>query len=585
MRIKPDVASVVGPSDDAHWGQAMLSRAAYGVVELSAPDAQRSGIELLTTLSERLENPPVSLHELTQLARDVMFEGVTTILLLVPVGSIVYVVLSGNGAVYLKRGNTLSCLLQKEGSLSGEVQKGDTILLASDSLCRSVSQETLLGVFDHLGSKDVAEKLTLVLHEGGGGLGSAALIFQVKEFVSTEEEQAVPVRPTEVVGKQPMETKWRMPKWRPPHWGKKPSLVLVLLLILFGASVLLGIAKNTQTKTSGNVERALVEATHLFEEGVALMELNPVKGRERLTQAKTTLEPFIASLSERSRDGKKVRELYSQVVDSLTTAQHSVRGEPVLFFDASLVKKAGSVDAMSLFEGKLGLLDKTNRSVYTLDIASKRSEIAGGGDAINGALYVSIYGDKIYVVTDHGVASVRLSDKKTTGDTITRPDAWGTIGIVAAYTGNVYLLDTEKSRIWKYVATEKGFSDLTEYLNPDTLPDLSKAISMAIDGSIWVSTSDGKILRFTQGKENTFLPQGIEPGLGNSLALYTGDVIKNIYVLDRDNKRVVVLDKDGFYLSQYLWDGSFVPTQLVVSESEKKILLLSEGKIFSLELK
>jgi hypothetical protein len=315
------------------------------------------------------------------------------------------------------------------------------------------------------------------------------------------------------------------------------------------------------------------------------MELNSVKGRERLSQAKTALEPFIASLPERSAEGKKVRDLYGQVVDSLTTAQHSVRGEPTQFFDASLVKKEGTIDAMSLFEGKLGLLDKVSRSVYTLDVSAKRSEIAGGGDAINGALHVSLYGDKIYVVTDKGIASVRLSDKKTMGDTITKPDAWGTIGMIAAYTGNVYLLDTEKSRIWKYVATEKRFSDLTEYLNPDTLPDLSKATSMAIDGSIWVSTSDGKILRFTQGKENTFLPQGIEPALGNFLALYTSDVAKNIYVLDKENKRVVVLDKDGFYLSRYLWEASFVPSQIVVSESEKKILLLSEGKIYSLELK
>ena len=135
------------------------------------------------------------------------------------------------------------------------------------------------------------------------------------------------------------------------------------------------------------------------------------------------------------------------------------------------------------------------------------------------------------------------------------------------------------------MATDKGFSELREYLNPDTLPDLSRATGMAIDGSVWAGTSDGKILRFTEGQENTFVPKGVSPGFGSFLLVAGSDEGDHIYVLDRDNKRVVVLDRDGTYLAQYSWQGTIVVTQMVVSEKLKKILLLADGKIYAISLK
>jgi sugar lactone lactonase YvrE len=149
----------------------------------------------------------------------------------------------------------------------------------------------------------------------------------------------------------------------------------------------------------------------------------------------------------------------------------------------------------------------------------------------------------------------------------------------------LYLLDTQKSRIWKYVATDTGFSDTREYLNPDTLPDLGRASSMAIDGSVWIGTADGKIMKFTQGKPDTFTPQGVDPAFGANLTVYTSDTTTNLYVLDGANKRVVVLDKDGTYLAQYAWQEDVTPTQLAVSEEQKKIYLLAAGQLFAITLK
>ena len=67
--------------------------------------------------------------------------------------------------------------------------------------------------------------------------------------------------------------------------------------------------------------------------------------------------------------------------------------------------------------------------------------------------------------------------------------------------------------------------------------------------------------------------------------VYTDDTSKNVYVLDNQNKRIAVLDKEGTYLAQYAWEEPQAFSGFVVSEPQKKIFLLAGGKIYALELK
>ena len=100
-----------------------------------------------------------------------------------------------------------------------------------------------------------------------------------------------------------------------------------------------------------------------------------------------------------------------------------------------------------------------------------------------------------------------------------------------------------------------------------------------------MGTNLGKIFRFTQGRENTFSPQGVDPKFSGPVRVYTNDDLKRVYVLDSSQKRVVVLEKDGVYAAQYEWKTSLSPLDIAVSEEKRKILLLHDGKIFSIDLK
>lgn len=612
--IRPVTASVVGLASDTRWGQVLQTPHAYGVVEVHAEDgvARTRGVHLLTKLTRMFDTPPVSLSALSDIADGIMGEDIVTLILLVPVGTTLYLLSRGIGCVYLKRGGKLAKLLEGTQALSGDVRTDDTVIAATAGFVGSLPERDIIGVFDHLSPAEVAEKLTIRLHERSGGEGGAALIFQMQSVAGQDdarEEQGVAETPVisdrraivvgnlKTFGRMVLGARHRAGLRRfvmrmRVHRAYSPRLLAVYVIVgLFVISVVLGIRRQMTMRAHARFSDVLVTAQHSFDEGMALLDLNPVKGRERLTASRDLLAPVVAQ-KVRTDEGIKIQALYDDVVENLTRAMRVTRVTPEVYFDMALLKSGATATDISLFQQTIGVLDAMGSTVFTVGTSVKNGAITGGGDGFAGATHVAAYGDKLYVFTPRGIHQIRLTDQKTVSAMIPRAPEWGTIADMAAFGGNLYLLDTAKSRIWKYVATgesqpagRQGFSEIYEYLNPDTLPDLSRATSMVIDGSVWLGTSGGTILRFTSGKENSFVPQGVDTPLGNRLVVHTSDEMKTVYVLDVEHKRVVVLDKDGMYMAQYAWESAFVPTALAVSETSRKLFLLADGKIYVIGLK
>lgn len=612
MRVHPVVASVVGGITDERWGQVLQTPHAYGVVEVFsyAGIARQRGIHTLTQLTRIFDMPPVSLAELEKVAETVAKDAdIVSLILLVPVGKTLYIVSRGRGRVYLKRDNQFALLVNGTRSLSGDAQNGDVVIAASDGFARALTSEEITGVFDHLAPVEVAEKLTMRLHEKDGGEGGAALIFHITiedDAESDGEEAAEPVpakippavrfRRVRAAGRRLTFSRQRtvvhtaLSRMRGNPAFTPKRLVMYVLLFLFTVSVVFGIMHGQTTAVRGELTETISQAKHSYDEGLALLELNSVKGRQRLTTARDLLEPVVSRNLD-TAEGREASRLYADVTESLIRAMRAYEVVPELYFDVSLLKDGAAATDISLFEHTIGILDANGRTVFTLGAQAKSGKIVGGGAALTGAAHAALYADKMYVWTPDGVHLVRLSDNQTILRVIPKSPEWGKIADITVFGGNVYLLDIEKHRIWKYVATEdglpagrQGFSDLFDYLNPDFFPDLSHARNLVIDGSVWLGTDNGSVVRFTSGQLNTFVTQGEDRPPGSSVRVYTSDSAQFVYVLDKDASRVVVYDKEGFYIAQYAWQDGTPATDLVVSEELGRLFLLAGGKLYTITL-
>src|SRR6185437_11313407 len=115
----------------------------------------------------------------------------------------------------------------------------------------------------------------------------------------------------------------------------------------------------------------------------------------------------------------------------------------------------------------------------------------------------------------------------------------------------------------------------SNYFAKDTSPDLSNAVSMTIDGSIYILQSNGALTKFTKGESDTFNLKGLDKPFSSPTRVYTTADLDSIYVLDNGNSRIVKLAKDGTFQAQYVNDILNKAKDIDVQESNKKIFILT----------
>jgi len=575
MKYTAAVAQIVGGEDGEHWSQTYANSPLFVVAEVWGEQAVESGKTFLENIQTRSKTSlPTTLAEFQHFLESCVPENPP---LAYTAGLVhedfLYLTIGRSGRVYVKRGDKTSSLLVKEGSASGRLQVADLVILASEGLAQTITPEEMTQLLKSGHPREIAEALGPKLHGGVGVPVAAGVILEILPGVK--------VRSPLVLGHFLTNLKTRLDGIKDLVGGRrikvKPlGLVVVLLVVLLAGSIGWGVRKQQLQTRQKALNLKLIEWSHKYEEGLALVELNPVRSRELLTEVKQALE---IELGQEQTPNSSVTDFLQKVKTGLLSAYKRTDVALAPFFELELVKAQGEGEALALYEDNLAVYDSRNTAVYLVSLTTKASRIVAGSLP---AKAIAIHGEEIYLAADK---VVRVSGKRTTPETVLESDAeWGQLQAISAYAGNIYLLDTGKNQIWKYIRTETGYSSRQNYLAADINVDFSTASKILIDASIWI-TKAGEILKFTQGRQDNFRLQGLDEPLGGQTMIYIDDTTKNLYILDADKKRVVVVDKDGVYQAQYHWQEEAEITDLVVSEALKKMLLLSHGTIYGIDLK
>ena len=132
-----------------------------------------------------------------------------------------------------------------------------------------------------------------------------------------------------------------------------------------------------------------------------------------------------------------------------------------------------------------------------------------------------------------------------------------TVAELSTYMDNIYFLLPDSRSIIKSVPVKDGYSVGQQY-NKAALPVGCE--DMTINGFIFVCTANGDVKKFERGEEKPFVLSGLRNRIGTRCLVDTyipkEEEENYIYILDSDNKRIVVVDKDAS-------DGNAFITQLV----------------------
>ena len=167
-------------------------------------------------------------------------------------------------------------------------------------------------------------------------------------------------------------------------------------------------------------------------------------------------------------------------------------------------------------------------------------------------------------------------------------DKWKSVAGLVTFSANLYVLDPASGQIWRHE------EDRGKYLA--ATPVLAQAVaentitSLAVDGSVWITTAAGDIGLFKRvGLATTltkadFVPKWIgEPA--RATAIQAIDSQRSIYVLDAQGKRIVQLTRDGREVARFDLPKDLPPaTAFFVSEGQRIAYTAHGSKIAAIDL-
>ncbi len=320
--------------------------------------------------------------------------------------------------------------------------------------------------------------------------------------------------------------------------------------------------------------------SYKLDEANNLISLNPLRAKSLLSESMTRIQEY----KEKGKNvNREVLDLEAKVAAALEQTRREYSVEAAEWYDFDLIEAGFRGGSWDLSGTEVLVWDSASQTAVLLNLETKAAKVVASGEELGQAQTVGLTDDRGFIAAPDKVTIVDTAKEKIVA--AVDADGWQKITTVRGFGSNLYLLDSSATgQIWKYLGLEAGLSGKRSYLIGDTF-DLSEAVDMAVDGSVWVLFSDGTIVKYTQGKKDAFQVIGLDQPLMEPVKLFTGADTERLYIIDRANTRVVVLDKNGEYAAQYQWSGIAGVKDLVVSEPLKKIFFLTGEKVFSLDLK
>lgn len=355
---------------------------------------------------------------------------------------------------------------------------------------------------------------------------------------------------------------------------RKTTLTVgVLILILLIASVVFGISQKNKKEFQDESEKKLTIATANYEKSISEENFDKTSSRELFISAKE----IAFKLREDGYESNGLSKLISDITSKEAEVLGEIKKEPKELLDLTLQTSGFNGDQISSTGKEVFVFDKTNKNVIQVDTNGKDAKKIAGKDILEGAKQLASYGDRLFSLNDDGIYEITNKREKV------KEKDWEE-SLFYLYSGNIYLMDKSANEIYRFAGNDNSFSDKTEWLAPGIEVDLSKVIDMTIDGSIWLLSSSGKATKFTNGNPSVILMKGIVEELNSPTAIYTNEKLKYVYILDKNSGRVVTLEKNGNFKLQYKSDAIKEAKDLVVSEDESKIILLTGSKLMYIEL-
>jgi len=503
------------------------------------------------------------------------------------------------GALYIKRENNVSKIIDGDKNASGYAQENDVIFLTLAPLAILTQNLVIEKLQNANDPSEIVESIKSEMDvEKDVDSSFATIIFTIKEDLLSEEvvppadlsfdntpavadDVAQPLPQEDVKVSKLSFVQQLLAKIPPiPLESTRKKILFASVIILFFIllwSVVFGFKRRQKAQALEriNVSKEVIDQKLLEAQDVSI--LNLARSQILILEARqefATLEKNV---------GTQVPEEMSQLKDKIAIAEKDIvkkeEKKPEVFFDLQLIKKEAMADALYKQDSVAFMLNGSAGEVYVLDLEKKsiktikKNEFKGATDIAA----TKVYEPLVY----HPQRGVMLVRGEKVIEAVKKDDEWGTISDMATFNSNLYIVDSKKDEIYKYLVAQDGYTTKSSYVKGGESIALSDAATISIDSALYV-TSGNKVFKFLSG-----IKQDFSVSLPNKEGIvfdkiYTAEDVSKLYLLNKGSGTLFVLSKTGEYEKQI--DSAILKKadDFAVSQNTKSIYILVGSKLYSL---
>ena len=185
----------------------------------------------------------------------------------------------------------------------------------------------------------------------------------------------------------------------------------------------------------------------------------------------------------------------------------------------------------------------------------------------------------IFIIKNNQTTSLSPTTGKFLNNTLAFPEG-GKIVDAKTYLTYIYLLDAANNQIYRVPRAEGGFGEKSAWMK-DTI-DLKNAKSMAINDNIFVLDGN-EIIKLFKSKKQPFSIESTATPIAPD-KLYSEQSLTNLYILDKNNSRIIKLDNNGLIIAQYYNTAIATVTAFAVNEETNLIYISTSGGVKSFQM-
>ncbi|MCX7779066.1 MAG: hypothetical protein N2259_02375 [Patescibacteria group bacterium] len=255
--------------------------------------------------------------------------------------------------------------------------------------------------------------------------------------------------------------------------------------------------------------------------------------------------------------------------------------EPKIVTSLSSLDKNGQFENFSFQNNKFFVFNKRLKEIYDFDQKIGRASSLVKLD-LSLQKFLNYTTDELILLAGNKIYLFNQRNKKISPLKLETKQKELSISDLEIYDHKLYILDQKNNQIFKYLKLEEGFGQESNWLKEKV--DLKNIVSLTIDGSIYLLKENGEILKFYLGRKSKFDQERVYPEIKKVTKILTQPDFKYIYLLEPENKRIVLLDKNGKLIKQITSEKFTDLKDLFVDEKETKIWLLNRSQIVEIEL-